>query len=83
LNPGLAEISIRDNGVGFESSQVGKLFTPFQRLHSADDFPGTGIGLAIAKRIVTRHGGTIRAEGAKGQGAAMHFTLPAATEGMA
>jgi signal transduction histidine kinase len=69
------EISIRDNGAGFTSSQAGRLFTPFQRLHKADEFPGTGIGLAIAKRIVSRHGGSIQAKGETGQGATLSFVL--------
>ena len=70
------EVIIRDNGAGFVSSQANRLFTPFQRLHKVEEFPGTGIGLAIAKRIVSRHGGAIRAEGAAGQGATLAFTLP-------
>lgn len=73
-------MTIRDNGAGFHASQAGRLFTPFQRLHKADEFPGTGIGLAIAKRIINRHGGTIRAEGDLSHGAAITFTLPRMTE---
>jgi signal transduction histidine kinase len=76
LQTGEIEISICDNGVGFPSAQAGKLFTPFHRLHKQDEFPGTGIGLAIAKRIVSRHGGLIRATGEADRGAAVHFTLP-------
>jgi chemotaxis family two-component system sensor kinase Cph1 len=68
---------IRDNGVGFDMAYADKLFQPFQRLHRADEFPGVGIGLAIARRVVERHGGTIRAEGVLGQGAVVTFTLPA------
>jgi DNA-binding response OmpR family regulator len=67
---------VRDNGAGFPPGKSGELFRPFARLHSADDFPGTGIGLTTVHRAVDRHGGEIHAEGAEGEGATFWFTLP-------
>ena len=67
---------VQDNGVGFDAADADKLFVIFKRLHSRQEYPGTGIGLAVCKKIVERHGGRIWVEAEAGEGATFWFTLP-------
>lgn len=76
---GFAMFFVKDDGVGFDMASAGDVFKLFTRQHSEAEFPGSGVGLAMAKRVVTRHGGTMRIESAPGQGATVFFSLPEAT----
>ena len=74
------QVTVDDNGIGFEEQHLDRIFAPFQRLHGRDAYPGTGMGLAICRRIAERHGGTITAASTPGQGSTFVVTLPVAQE---
>jgi light-regulated signal transduction histidine kinase (bacteriophytochrome) len=73
-----AIFAVADNGIGMDPAQAERIFQPFHRLHGEEEYPGTGIGLAVCERIIEQHGGRIWAQSAKGQGSTFRFTLPVA-----
>jgi signal transduction histidine kinase len=78
----LYQLTVADNGIGFDEKYLDRIFTPFQRLHSRNEYEGTGMGLAVCRKIVERHGGSITAKSTPGSGTTFQVILPAThTEG--
>ena len=75
------KIEVEDNGIGFDQEYANRMFAAFTRLNSKEQYEGTGLGLALCKKIVLRHGGMIEAKGKKGEGAVFSILLPASHEG--
>jgi signal transduction histidine kinase len=80
IEDGWAEISVQDNGIGFDMAYVGRIFQPFQRLHGRSQYEGSGIGLAICRRIIERHHGEISAQSVPGEGATFTVRIPLSQE---
>ena len=74
----MVKIYVKDNGIGFDEKYLDRIFTPFQRLHGRNEYEGTGIGLAVCRKIVERHGGSLTARSEPGEGSTFIATLPAA-----
>ena len=76
VEPDMVKIFVKDNGIGFDVKYLDRIFTPFQRLHGRNEYEGTGIGLAVCRKIVERHGGTLTARSEPGEGSTFIATLP-------